>query len=114
MGQGDCGGQHQAAVTRRQRHSITFRSAKSRTLMLCSLWDFPLYGVHHQTVTADTLARNIEIAGDSRTVIRRLTIVSASERQQIAALATKNSFSRRHLADGGMSRPAKRGGVPPP
>jgi len=45
--------------------------------------------VDHQTVTADTLARNIEIAGDSRTVIRYVLIVSASERQQIAALATQ-------------------------
>ena len=48
----------------------------------------------HQTVTADTLARNIEIAGDSRTVIRYVPIVSASERQQIAALATQEFISR--------------------
>ena len=48
----------------------------------------------HQTVTADTLARNIESADDSRTVIRCLLIVSASERQQIAALATQEFLSR--------------------
>ena len=64
-----------------------------------------------------TLARNIEIAGDSRTVIRCLLIVSASERQQIAALATQEfllaptSGARRQSS---MSRPAKRGGVPRP
>src|SRR6516225_7409527 len=51
-------------------------------LSLSALWS-------GQTVTADTLARNIESAGDSRTVIRCLLIVSASERQQIAALATQ-------------------------
>ena len=48
----------------------------------------------HQTVAADTLARNIEIAGDSRTIIRCLLIVSVSERQQIAALATQEFISR--------------------
>ena len=85
--------------------------------MLCSLWAFPLYGVHHQTVTADTLARNIEIAGDSRTVIRCLLIVSASERQQIAALATQEFLSRADIwrtAAKEYVEAAKRGGVPRP
>src|SRR5215471_6758832 len=76
-------------ATRQPRSSISSS--------LSALWSGPTTG------TADTLARNIEIAGDSRTVIRYLLIVSASERQQIAALATQESLAptsgaRRHAA----------------
>src|SRR5262245_13356653 len=59
----------------------------------------------------------IEIAADSRTVIRCLLIVRASERQQIAALATQEfllapTSGARRLSS--TSRPAKRGRCPTP
>ena len=61
-------------------------------LSLSALWS-------GQTVTADTLARNIESAGDSPTVIRCLLIVSASEPATDRRPGNvRVPFSRRHLA----------------